>query len=214
MPREDLAAVHAERRRVEGPIVADLRAAGLDVDSLGELVNTNLDYRAQLPVLLDWLPRCPEYVVRGMIARALTIPAARRTEAPDLLLREFRDAPTETYRWVVGNALSVVARPRDAGEVVGLFTDPRSGIGRQELARAVARLRPPGALEALVAALDDDDVEAHAVEALGALRDPRAIPHLEGRTFERAWVARAARSAIRRIERSAATPPAPPPPAT
>lgn len=190
--------------RDEAPVVADLRAAGLDVSSLSELVNSRMDYRPQLPVLVDWLRRSGNRSVRQMLVRALTIPAARRTEAPEALLAEFEEAPDDGHRWVVGNALSVVATPRQADVVVAFFTDPAYGSGRQMLADAIGRLRPPGALDVLVAGLDDPEVAGHCVEPLGRLGDPAALPHLHRMArHPRPWIAKAARTAIARVERSA-----------
>ena len=189
----------------ELPIVAELNSAGLGVTSLGEMVNTVMDYRAQLPLIVDLVRRCDNLTIREMLVRALTIPAARRSEAPSALLAEFTQAPDDdssSYRWVVGNALGTVATEREINTIVKYFTDPRYGTGRQELARAIARVRPPNALDVLVVGLDDEDVAGHCVEALGLLGDPAAIPHVERMTkHPKDWIAKAARTAIRRIEK-------------
>lgn len=197
----------AQRRATRAaaePILADLRAAGLDIDEISDLLNEHLDYERQLPVLIDWIPRCANLRVREVLVRALAVPAARRTAAADTLLREFETAPSSAsgYRWAVALALTGAARPQDAEAVVRLFADRSYGTGRQELARVIARLRPPEALAVLVAALDDDDVAGHAVEALGFLGDPGAIPRLETMAgHPRKWVRREAARAIAKIER-------------
>jgi hypothetical protein len=46
-----------ELTRAEQPIVADLRRAGIKVDSVWDLVNTSVPYPAALPVLLEHLQR-------------------------------------------------------------------------------------------------------------------------------------------------------------
>ena len=73
----------------EALVVADLRAAGLDVDTLDPLVNTTIDIRPGLPVLLDWLERAQDSSVRQMIVRALTDRRVRGSAAP-ALVRAFR----------------------------------------------------------------------------------------------------------------------------
>jgi hypothetical protein len=96
----------------------DLRDVGLPVTDLWELVNARTQYKAAIPVLIDWLRNIEQRVpgpdrpgVREGLVRALSVPAARPGAAP-ALVEEFRRAsdPSETgLGWVVGNALSVVA---------------------------------------------------------------------------------------------------------
>jgi hypothetical protein len=79
--RAKVEAVEAERqerarvlREAEQPIVADLRAAGVQVDSVWDLVNTSEPYPAALPVLIDHMERggYPERVVESL-GRALAV---------------------------------------------------------------------------------------------------------------------------------------------
>ncbi len=65
-------------RAAEQPIVADLRVAGVEVDSVWDLVNSSEPYPAALSVLVDHLER-GGYPVRVMesLGRALAVkPAA------------------------------------------------------------------------------------------------------------------------------------------
>jgi Flp pilus assembly protein TadB len=67
-----------EPRRAELPIVADLRAVGVDVHSVWELVNTSVPYPAALAVLLKHvqLAGYPDRVMESP-GRALAVePAA------------------------------------------------------------------------------------------------------------------------------------------
>jgi hypothetical protein len=71
-------AVLDERRRVlaiaEAPIVADLRAAGVEVSDVWDLVNTSVPYPAALPILMAHLERggYPDRVMEGL-GRALAV---------------------------------------------------------------------------------------------------------------------------------------------
>lgn len=47
----------AEWRRAEAPLVAELRAAGVTVESAWDLVNTRSPYPSALPILLDHVRR-------------------------------------------------------------------------------------------------------------------------------------------------------------
>ncbi|MDE0547407.1 hypothetical protein [Microbacterium sp. C7(2022)] len=61
-------------REAEQPIVADLRAAGVEVNSVWDLVNTSDPYPAALPVLMEHLERggYPERVMESL-GRALAV---------------------------------------------------------------------------------------------------------------------------------------------
>jgi HEAT repeat protein len=194
-----------ERRNVEvraarAPVEEALRAAGLEIDELSDLVNTKVDYRAQVPVLLEQLPRAGHPAVRTMIVRALTTPWARPA-AGGLLIEEFERPEGGAERWVVGNALKVVAGEEHYPDVVRLFRDRRYGRDRRELAGAIARLRQPSSFDVLAEGLADDDVLITAIEALGTLKDPRAVPLLRPHlTHADAHVRREAQRALRKVE--------------
>lgn len=79
--RAKVETVEAERRarvqalrEAEQPIVADLRAVGVQVDSVWDLVNTSDPYPAALPVLMEHLERggYPERVMESL-GRALAV---------------------------------------------------------------------------------------------------------------------------------------------
>ena len=66
-----------ELRRAEQPIVADLRSAGVHVDSVWDLVNTAEPYPTALPILLEHLERggYPDRVMESL-GRALAVKPA------------------------------------------------------------------------------------------------------------------------------------------
>jgi len=192
--------------------VADLRAAGLDVDTLDPLVNTTIDIRPGLPVLLDWLERAQDSSVRQMIVRALTDRRVRGSAAPALVRAFRRPLPPDeaehaeywgysSYLWTVGNALSVVADDSVFEDIVELAADRRYGRAREMLLVALGNMRDPRAVPVLVGLLTDPDVAGHAVVGLRKLKPPEArdalVPFLDD---ERAWVRREARKAITAID--------------
>ena len=105
----------------------------------------------------------------------------------------------------------VVPRLREAIDALGLLrhwharlSDRRWWV-RADAARALGLARDPGALDALVAALDDpdDEVRAAAVDALGRLADPRAVAALLARLSDQSRHQRARMvEAICRLGRS------------
>jgi hypothetical protein len=187
----------------------DLRAVGLPIGDLWELVNAKAQFKAAIPVLIDWLYNVERRVpgpgqarVREGLVRALSVPAARPSAAP-VLIEEFRKAsdPSETgLGWVVGNALSVVADDSVFDEIAALAQDTGYGKARQMIVFGLGRSKDPRAVPLLVGLLGDEDVAAQAVMALGRLRPPGVRPAVERLlAHPRALVRREAKKALARL---------------
>jgi len=188
-------------------IVADLVAAGVSVQDIWDVVNSPKQYPEAIPVLMRWLENLEEWSepperekLEEAIVRSLTVPAARKVAAP-LLIRRFRETPyTETNRWVIGNALGVVADPSSWEEIARLIIDPTYGTARQMIVYGLGKWKNPRVVPVLIRLLDDPDVSGHAAHALGLLRAKEAQRKLielasRGSPFQR----REARAALRRV---------------
>lgn len=185
----------------EARVLETLRARGLDVSSLYDLLDERVDYREHEGALIEALTETPDFAVREAIVRALTVPWAKRSVG--VLLAEFRaSGAPELYRWAIGNAIDVIA-PGDVTDELGeLASDDRYAVSRQGIVEALGRTRDPSVIEPLVELLRDEDVQGHAASALAIVGDPRAIPALEElRSKEREWIRREADGAITRIEK-------------
>ena len=166
----------------------DLRHAGVEVDDLWGLVNTNFQYPSAVPVLLDWLTHVEDRVpeeqrqkVREGLVRSLTIPAARPVAAP-ILLEEFRktdDLSGLGLGWVIGNALSVVADESAFDELEALARDRSFGKSRQMIVVGFGRFKGERTVRLLLDLLDDDDVSAHALTALRKLKPSGISAYIE-----------------------------------
>lgn len=168
--------------------------SGIEVDSVWDLVNTNVPYPEAIPVLLEWLPQVRHPRVKEGIVRALTVKEARGI-AGKLLVEEFLrvDAPAQEPRfdhirgqrgewlreptpeerlrvqlwhlkWAIGNALGYVADESVIQDVIALLRDRRHGGARSQLVWALVRLRPPET-EAIVLELLDDEEDGVAIQA-------------------------------------------------
>lgn len=169
-------------------MLRDFAEAGVPVDDLWDLVDGDVNYEVLIPALIDWLQHLDERVpfasrsnlTEGLV-RALTVPAARPAAAPVLirLFREVDDPSGLGLRWVVGNALEVVADDSVFEEIAALVRERRFGKARQMAVLGLARSTDARAVPLLIELLDDDDVAAHAAIALGKRRAREARPALE-----------------------------------
>jgi hypothetical protein len=189
----------------EEPILAELASVGYPVGALADLRESNLRYRAAVPVLLNWLPRVTDSKVKEEIVRALSVPWAKPA-ATGPMIEEFRqiDASIDPtglgLRWTIGNALEVLFDDSSFDEIAELARDRRYGKSRQMVVLGLGRSKRPEAVDVLLGLVEDSDVDGHAVQALGKLKAPAARQALERKLDDgRAWVRAAARKALAKL---------------
>jgi HEAT repeat protein len=194
----------ANQRDAE-PLIEALGEVGFEVTSVAELYEKYAHYEGVIPVLLDWLPRIDNSVVKESIVRALTLgrpdPATAR-----MLVDEFRrasDPQKAALRWAIANALSQTACDSVFDAVVDLAEDRRWGKAREMLTLGLGNMHDPRAVDVLRNLLADEQVAGHAVMALGRLGAAAALSDIEPFVHaSEAWVRDEATKAIARIEKS------------
>jgi HEAT repeat protein len=166
------------------------------------LVNTRTSAAAYEDLLLAAVP-----VLRGneleMVVRCLSQRGLKKAGPVFVrLMRELGDSANPGLLWVTGNALATIADPQTYRDVVTLCGDWRLGSARQMLFSLLPRIGTDAAYVAALAALDDETVRGHAIEAVGRFGRPEALPLLEALiTKQGLYENRARATAIRRLER-------------
>ena len=146
----------AEWRRAETPLREELRAAGIIVESVWDLVNTNVPYPSALPILLEHLHRPYPAAVREGIARALAVPEA--SFAWDVLTQLYRNEQEVRAKDGLAVAISAVANDEVIGDLIALIRDTRQGPSRLLLLRALERSSDPKAYKTLVELAPDPNL--------------------------------------------------------
>lgn len=149
--REDEARLRreAEYRIAEAQLVDELRAAGFQVQSAWDLVNTPGSYSKAVPILLAHLPKPYPAAVREGIARALAVPDTKAS-GWNLLTRLYVDEPEARVRSGLAAAIAAAADDEVIGEVIALARDARQGSSRLLLLSALERSADPRARAALM----------------------------------------------------------------
>jgi HEAT repeat protein len=182
------------------PLLKDLTALGVRVDSIVEVRRDRTTFRTVLPVLIDWFRKTDNVDLKWEIAGVLATPWAKPSAAAGALIEGFRGVEEESLRWSIGSALSDVATDAELGALVELVEDRRYGRSREMLAVALGKIKDPRAVDVLIGLLDDAEVVGHAVIGLGKLRASRARPRVEALLkHEKAWIRRAAKTALGRM---------------
>ena len=158
----------------EGPLLSDLKSVGVSVETVWDLVNTREPYPSAVPVLMQHLSEPYSIRIKEGIARALTVPYGGR-DALAAVMEEFerQNATSEnSLKWVLGNAIAVLAGPADAEVLIQLATDTSNGKSREMIVLALPRLvKDKTRLHRILRDLQkDEDVGAFAKRAKNAAR--------------------------------------------
>ena len=167
-------AVEAERqervhklRQAEQPIVADLRAAGVDVLSVWDLVNTSVPYPKALPVLLKHLQAggYPDRVMESL-GRALAVgPAAFAWHS---LHESYLQAKGSGEMEGLAVALAASATPEHLDALIALLDETSRGSTRIHFLRAIKRVGRQRGLEVIKSLRNDALYGAEARALLGS----------------------------------------------
>ena len=184
----------------ERPILADLREIGVDLTQVSDLVN----FFPPLPpnvvrILLEWLPRITHDNVLEMAVRALGATEEPYDGRP--LVGVFERTKSESVRWAIANTMAE-ARPTGISDWLREATPNRSsGMAREMLCLAVARLvLKDQAIPVLMSVLDD--LPGHAARAIGEIGQQTELPRLRSKLPETSgWQRKELARAIRKIER-------------
>jgi hypothetical protein len=184
-------------------VLADLAAAGFEVEAVGDLRRLG-KYAKAVPVLARWLPRVEDAAVKEDIVRTLSVPWAR--DVAPLLLSEFKQAEEPTgmgLRWAIGNALEVLANDDIADELIGLAKNRQYGKAREMVTVGLGKLKHPRVTDVLLDLLADEEVVGHAVMALGKLRAKEARSSIEPLLkHPKPWVRKEAKKALANIDKA------------
>jgi hypothetical protein len=146
----------AEYRLAEAPLVDELQAAGFQVQSAWDLVNTPGSYPKAVPILLSHLPRPYPPAVREGIARALAVREA--SCGWEVLTRLYRNEHEIRVKDGLAVAIAAAANDELLGEVIALARDESQGPSRVLLLGALRRSADPRARAALMDLSTDPDL--------------------------------------------------------
>ncbi len=180
--REKRRDAHIEEfARLSAPIVSDLAAVGFNYASIDDLRRSSVRYEKAVPVLVKWLPLVTNQALKESIVRALSVPWARPVAAIPLIA-EFKGTKglnSDSLKWAIANAISIVADDFVFQEIAELVTDKRHGKAREMLAASLGNMKDQRAADLALQLLNDEALVGHALKALTKLRPQNARPRIE-----------------------------------
>jgi hypothetical protein len=159
-------------RQAEQPLIRELAAVGLQVESVWDLVNTRARYPAAIPVLMEHLER--DYIpeVREGIARALAVPESAGSW--QRLLEAFRREPPRDRRdvkWALAVAVGGASSEETVDRLMDLVRDSSNGVYRLAWLRPLFRSENPKARPLLESLRTDPDLRKELRFLLGRPRN-------------------------------------------
>lgn len=186
-----------------------LRAVGVRINSIYDLVNTRGDYPAATPVLIQLLSQVETPNIKEQVVRALAVKSAKRV-AESSLIKEFLTVPNtdkfHALKWVVGNTLYYLGTiDLHFDEIAEIVNDRSHGTTRQMMVSLLGKTKKNNerAEEIALELIQQEDVQGHAINALGNLRSVRATEAIEKLlSSKNEWHRREARNALKKIQKS------------
>lgn len=161
------------------------------------------------PLLLDLFHEVSDPMVRLVIGRKLQL--SKSQEVEKALLEAFvEDAPPgaighESFLFGIGGILESVYAKKSSNVrsyLTIVKNKEKYGISRQTVVLALAKMKDAEIDDVLISLLQDEEVDGHAIIALGKRRVAKAASLI--RPFEshtNAWIRKEATRALRKIER-------------
>ena len=147
-----------QRRLEEQPLLKDLAAVGVIVDSVGRLLEIPDPGDRIYPILLDHLTRSYNPWLLEWIGRAFGRKSARPIVWDTLVNLIKSHSLEKSAAEGVMVAISDMAQPRDLATLIDLLSDRSIGTGRIFLVSNLMRSKKPEARAALLRNQDDPDL--------------------------------------------------------
>jgi hypothetical protein len=151
-------------REAAQPLVAALRAIGLNVDSIADLVNTAVPYPEALPLLYEHLHKKYPDEVLGDISRALAIPDSAGHWNEIVGLYKAVDKSRRVLKEALSCTLAASMTDATLPELIELASNPENGESRVILLHALRRSKNEKAKAALQMLASDPELTKQIAE--------------------------------------------------
>ena len=164
----------------EKNLLEEIRATGVEIDDIEELMHMDENDKDLVPIVVKYIQRFKETNYRELLVRALGVKGF--TEATDVLLDEFYKAENgKSYKWAIGNTISIIADPNIVSEMIEISLNKEHGSARVMIVRELGRFKDEKIKNILISLLDDEQVDGFALHSLKLLKDESTRKYAEDR---------------------------------
>ena len=182
-------------------LIEEVREKGVEIANINDLMKINMRYRDLVPILLKHLNEVTDESDKEFIVRCLGVKGF--VEAAKPLISEFYKSNNVTYKWAIGNSLSIISDIESLPELIKIAQEKEHGIARQVIVDSLGVYKSDDVKPVLISLLNDDEVVGHAISGISKTGEKALIKHIEPfLTYKVKWVRNEACKAIKKLEKS------------
>lgn len=184
----------------EEKLLNDIRAKGVEISNINDLMKIDKRFKDLIPIVLEHLKKIDDENDKEFLVRCLGVKDF--TEASEQLLDEFYKTDKITFKWAIGNTLSIINDKSKVNELLKIVQNKEHGIGRQMIIVALGKMKTKEAFPVLLNLLNDEEVVGHTLSALAYYKDPTIIPYLEPlKSHKVGWIKKKASKVIEKLQK-------------
>ena len=185
----------------EKNLLEEIRATGVEIDDIEELMHMDENDKDLVPIVVKYIQRFKETNYRELLVRALGVKGF--TEAFDVLLDEFYKAENgKSYKWAIGNSISIIADPNIVSEMIEISLNKEHGTARVMIVRELGRFKDERIKDVLISLLDDEIMKGYALHSLKFLKDESTRKYAERfLDCDIKWIRKEAESMIKKLDK-------------
>ncbi|MFZ7942733.1 HEAT repeat domain-containing protein [Neobacillus sp. 19] len=181
-------------------LISEIRDLGYSISTIEELKKIDNKNKDVIPIILRHLSQITEFNHKEFLVRCLGVKGFNSASSP--LINEFKNSSNNTYKWAIGNSLSLILDKSSLNDLLEIATDKKHGTARQMIVDGLGKFKDKKVIPVLVGLLEDKDVQGHALSALSRFKDPELIPYIKPFVnHEITWVRNTAKRAINKLEK-------------
>jgi len=187
------------RKLDKDKLLNDIRSKGVEISNINDLMKMDRKFKDLVPILIKHLQEIDDESDKEFLVRCLGVKGF--TEATEQLLKEFYNSDKTTYKWAIGNTLSIIEDKSHICELLKIVQNKEHGIARQMIVIALGKMKVKEAFPVLLKLLEDEDVVGHVISALAYYKDPTVIQYLEPlKNHKVGWVKKEASKVIGKLQ--------------
>ena len=180
-------------------LIKEANIYGFEVKDYNQLDAIKRKIRTFIPILLKYLDLFEARNYKNAIVGLLGVKGFN--EVTEILLSKYNDKNYNINKWNVGDALYSIQDKRFEDKYIEIVENDANGTSRQMIVILLGRLRCEKAIQTLIDLLQDDDVNGHAIMALGYFKNNELIKYVEPFLHhEKRWIRKEAEKAIKKIQ--------------
>lgn len=181
-------------------LIQEVRDKGVEINNINELKKINLKYRDLVPILLKHLVEIENENDKEFLVRCLGV--KEFVEASKTLINEFCKSHNLTFKWAIGNTLSIIQDESIITELINIAKEKEHGIARQMIVDGLGSFKDENVKVTLIELLNDEEVVGHAISGLSRMGDKSLIKYIEPfRSYKVKWVRKEAEKAIKKLNK-------------